>query len=272
MSRIIDFHTHAFPDQVAVQAIPALEKEGKVKAYHDGRLVSLLATMDAAGIERSVICSIATRPTQFDAILNWSRLIASPRIIPFPSVHPDDPQLLERISQIRAAGFVGLKMHPYYQGFTLDEAKMWPLYQRIAAENLVLVMHTGFDIAFPREAIASPARIVRVVERVPSLKLIATHLGAWEQWEEVERELVGRPLYMDISYTLHQLAPAQARRIILGHPADYLLFGTDSPWADQRTVLAELAALKLPAELERKILWDNGIKLLAGAASAEDAV
>lgn len=264
--RIIDFHTHAFPDQVALRAIPALEEAGKVKAFSDGRLASLLAKMDEAGVSESVICSIATRPGQFDSILAWSQVIRSPRIIPFPSVHPADQQAPARIGQIRAAGFCGIKMHPYYQEFTLDEERMWPIYQRIAAENLILVMHTGFDIGFPRDPIAAPHRIVRVIERFPDLKLIATHLGAWDQWEEVEQELAGRPLYMDISYVLHMLEPERARRIILSHPGDYLLFGTDSPWADQQTVLNELRALHLPARLLEKILWRNGAKLLAAAA------
>lgn len=264
MQRIIDFHTHAFPDQVAVRAIPALEAEveGEVKACHDGRLSSLLAKMDEAGIAQSVLCSIATRPAQFGPILEWSQSIASERIIPFPSVHPADPEAVSRISQIRAAGFAGIKMHPYYQRFTLDEERMWPIYQRIAAEGLILVMHTGFDIAFPRDPIASPARIIRVVERCPELKFIATHLGAWEQWEEVEASLAGRPIYMDLSYVLHLLPTADARRIILAHPADYLLFGTDSPWADQKTVIKELKNLGLPAALEEKIFWQNAVRLL----------
>ena len=77
-------------------------------------------------------------------------------------------------------------MHPYYQNFVLDENRMWPLYERIAAEGLILVMHTGFDIGFPRKRIADPCKIVAVVERVPELKFVATHFGAWDLWDEVE--------------------------------------------------------------------------------------
>jgi len=62
MSGIIDFHTHAFPDELAARAIPFLEEEGNVKAWLDGTAADLLRSMDRAGIERSVICSIATRP------------------------------------------------------------------------------------------------------------------------------------------------------------------------------------------------------------------
>jgi len=85
---IIDFHAHAFPDALAERAIAHLEKEGNAKAFLDGKVSSLLASMDSAGIERAVVCSIATKPEQFAPILKWSREIASQRIIPLPSVHP----------------------------------------------------------------------------------------------------------------------------------------------------------------------------------------
>ena len=85
MSGIIDFHTHAFPDRVATAAIPALEAEGNIRAHLDGTVAGLLASMDRAGIDQSVVCSIATRPEQFEPILHWSRAIRSERIIPLPS-------------------------------------------------------------------------------------------------------------------------------------------------------------------------------------------
>lgn len=265
MTQIIDFHTHIFPDQVAARAIPALEEAGQVTACLDGRLDSLLSSMDGAGIEKSVICSIATRPEQFASILSWSEAIRSERIIPFPSFHPEAPEALAQISAIREAGFPGIKMHPYYQNFVLDEDRMWPLYERIAAEGLILVMHTGFDIGFPRERIADPLKIVTVVERVPTLKFVATHFGAWDLWDEVEEMLIGRPVYLDLSYALHLLPKARAKAMALAHPEDYLLFGSDSPWAGQQEVLAQLSALGLGAPLEAKIMGGNAARLLAGA-------
>jgi hypothetical protein len=265
MTRIIDFHTHAFPDPVAARAIPALEEAGQVTACLDGRVESLLASMDGAGIEQSVLCSIATRPEQFAPILSWSREIRSDRIIPFPSFHPAAGDALAQIGAIRAAGFAGIKLHPYYQDFVLDEERMWPLYERIAAEGLILVMHTGFDIGFPRERIADPRKIVALLERVPELKFVATHFGAWDLWDEVEELLLGRELYLDLSYALHLLSGERARKMALAHPGEYLLFGTDSPWAGQKEVLAQFSALGLGAEREKKILGGNAARLLAAA-------
>ncbi len=262
MPGIIDFHAHAFPDQVAASAIPYLEEEGDVKANHDGRISSLLAIMDREGVDKSVICCIATRPSQFEAIVSWSKQISSDRIIPFPSFHPDDPQAVEHISQIKEEGFKGIKMHPYYQQFFLDDEKLYPAYEKISELGLILVMHTGFDIAFPRIRRCDPRQILNVMTRFPELKMVTTHLGAWQQWAEVEDLLAGRKIYMDISYTLGQIDTQTARRIILKHPREYLLFGTDSPWSGPQKTYKQLQALELGDEREELIIRKNGLALL----------
>ena len=161
--RIIDFHAHAFPDAVAEKAMPKLEGEANLKAALDGKVGSLLASMDRAGIAQSVVASIATKPGQFDAILRWSREIASDRLVPFPSVHPEDTDVAGRVRAIADAGFRGVKMHPYYQDFKVDEARLWPFYRAVRGEGLVLLLHTGFDIAYPHDRVADPVRVARVV-------------------------------------------------------------------------------------------------------------
>lgn len=260
--RIIDFHTHAFPDEIAERAMKTLEKEGGIKARLDGRISSLLSSMDQNGIDKSVVCPIATKPSQFDSIITWCNKIRTERIIPFPSFHPDDPHFAERIVQIKGEGFKGIKFHPYYQDFNLDEEKLFPIYEKIAKENLMLVVHSGFDFAFPRIEKADPSKIVTVKSNFPEIKLVTTHLGSWEQWEEVERLLMGKPIYMEISFSLEYLKKERAKEIIINHPREYILFGTDSPWTDQGKTLSLLRGLELGHEVENRILRENALTLL----------
>ncbi|MCM8818838.1 MAG: amidohydrolase family protein [Candidatus Omnitrophica bacterium] len=260
--KIIDIHTHAFSDNIAEKAIPLLEEEGKIKAKLDGKISSLLSSMDKYGIEKSVICSIATKPTQYNSILKWSKEIKSDRIIPFPSFHQDDPMVLERIEEIKKEGFKGVKLHPYYQKFVIDEVKMMKIYEKIFKEDLILVLHTGFDFAFERVRIADPEKIINIKKTFPQIKLITTHLGAWEDWDNVEKYIIGKEIYMEISFSLEFLDKERARRMILSHPSDYVLFGTDSPWTDQGETLKLLNDLNLPSEIEEKILYLNAKKLL----------
>ena len=260
--KIIDFHTHAFPDDLASRAVPLIAEKTGVPAFLDGKVSSLLRSMDQAGIERSVVCSIATKPAQFQKIMDWSRKVQSPRLVLLPSVHPAAPDVLAQIRMIHAEGFLGIKIHPYYQEFYLDEPRMDPIYECIRECGLMVFCHTGFDIAFPRERRADPERISKVVAKFPGLNFVATHLGAWENWDEVEHWLIGKPIMLEISFSIPYCGADCARRLLMAHPADCILFGTDSPWAGQAEEIARVKALALPADCQQKLFYDNARRLL----------
>ena len=261
---IVDFHTHAFEDALAAKAIPFLEQEGNIQAFTDGRAASLVASMDRAGIDRSVVCPIATKPTHFDGIRRWAREVraAVPRLEMLLSIHPDDPEALAHVDQTADEDFQGLKFHPYYQRFVLDDERLFPLYERVAARGLIAVFHTGFDMAYPLDRVADPVRVRRVIDTFPTLKFVATHLGGWRDWDNSRKYLIGQPVYIETSYSLYELPPAEARAMILAHPADRILFGTDSPWADQSEELARWRALGLPEDRLAAALGGNAERLL----------
>jgi len=262
-NRIVDFHTHAFPDALAVRAMKVLMDEAPgIRAYLDGTTGDLLRSMDRSSIEKSVICCIATKPEQFESILRWCTQIRSDRLIPFPSVHPADPILADHIRSITDEGFAGIKLHPYYQDFFADEDRMQNLYAQTDSRNLLLVMHTGYDIAFPRIRRADPQRILWVKEHFPDLRLVTTHMGAWQQWDEVREHLIGRQIHMEVSFALDDLEPQTAREMILGHPDGYMLFGTDSPWKDQAQTLEMVEKLRLPPQTMTQMLAGNALRLL----------
>ena len=257
----IDAHAHAFPDALAARAVAQVARQAGITPALDGTVAALLASMERNEVDATVICPIATRPEQFAGILKWARSLPSPRLIPLASVHPADPDPVGKVWQIAEAGLKGLKLHPYYQDFDLDEERLFPLYAAVAQAGLVLVSHTGFDVAFPRVRRAEPARVARVLERFPTLKFVATHLGAWQDWGEVRRRLIGRPLYIETSFALEYLPPAEARELLCSHPAERLLWGTDAPWQDQGVSRRLLEALQLDAALLVRIMGANAAAL-----------
>ena len=91
---IIDFHTHAFPDPVAQYAIPTLEQKAGVVAAGNGTVDDLRASMDRSGVDRSVVCPIATRVDQVPSINRWALGLRDGRLIPFGTLFPgmDDPR------------------------------------------------------------------------------------------------------------------------------------------------------------------------------------
>ena len=254
---VIDSHVHAFPDGIASRAISRIEGLAKVRSVLNGTASSLLRSMDAAGIERSVVLSIATRPSQFDAILAWSRSVQNERILCIPSVHPADPCAAERVRVAANEGFRGLKFHPYYQDFDLDDPVMDPVYAAMEEHRMICVSHTGFDHAYPFVRRADPARILRVIAKFPRLSFVATHLGAWRDWDLVAQVLPGARVWVDVAYSLQFLRPEAARRLMLLFPSDRLLFGSDSPWAGQQDSLALVRALGLDPSREKALLGEN---------------
>ncbi len=262
MSRVIDFHTHAFPDRIAEKTVGKVAALGNVESCLDGKISSLLDSMDRNGVKQSVLCSIATRPSQFDNIMKWSVQIASDRFIMFPSVHPDDPLALDHISEVADKGFQGIKMHPYYQGFIVDAEKMFPLYERMQECGLVVLFHAGFDVGYPKERIADPIRMVRIAEKFPALKVVAAHMGGWADWDNVGKYLVGKRVYFDTSFAVKLCGKERATELIKAHLSEYLLFGTDSPWTDQGEEIEMIRRLDIEDSLKEKILWGNAEKLL----------
>jgi len=262
---ILDIHTHAFPDDLAGRALAAIEARASwfpCPATYDGTVAGLLASMDRAGIRRSVVASIATRPEQAESILAWSTAVASDRIVPLASVHPDDPDPERAVAAAAEAGLAGLKLHPFYMECPADDPRMVRIARAAAAAGLVVLCHAGYDLAFERSDVASPRRVRRLLEAAPGLRLVAAHLGGWECWDEARTHLVGRPVYLETSFTLGRCPEGRLEEILSVHPAEYLLFGTDAPWRDQAADLARLLALPIDDGLKRRMLWENGGRLL----------
>jgi hypothetical protein len=259
----IDMHAHAFPDQIAERAIAKLEAECPWRAVGPGTIDALLASMDDADIDVSVVCAIATRPDQNKGILKWCRQIRSDRIEPFPSVHPRTKQAGKWVQRIAEAEFAGIKLHPMYQETPVDAPEMDDIYAAAAEHGLLVAPHCGFDIAYPMDDDrASPARLRRVIDRFPELKMICTHMGGWEAWDAVEAELLGTGVLLETSCSLDRLDPRRAVDMIRRHGVDRIVYGSDWPWNTQTKEADLIRKLGLSKRETRRILWSNAAKLL----------
>jgi predicted TIM-barrel fold metal-dependent hydrolase len=264
---VVDFHAHAFPDELAPRAVGGINAHlaEHARAVLDGTVAGLIASMDRAGIERAVLWSVATKPTQADPIVRWSLSVASDRIVPFGSVHPDSADVAAGVRRVAAAGLKGIKLHPMYQGFGADEERAWPLYEAMEAEGLILGFHAGGDLSFPLDDDrASPGRILRVHRAFPRLRIVAAHLGGWRMWDEVAETLAGTDVYLETSYTFETATREQVRRVLERHSPERVLFGTDSPWRDQAESLALTRAAFPEPTIRRMVLEDNAVRLLEG--------
>lgn len=259
---IIDFHTHCFPDKIAHRAIDSLAKAAALIPASDGTATGLISSMDADGVDISVILNIATNPHQQTSVNNFaSELNKSERFFAFGSVHPDAEDALDELERIADMGLKGVKLHPEYQNFFVDDEKMKPIYKKISDLGLITVFHSGADYGFAAPYKCMPDALTRALKWFDS-PVIAAHWGGIMYHEEVLKHLCGLPVYFDVSFGYGTVALPMVRQIVQKHGTDKLLFGSDSPWHKPSDDMRVLHALDLDEADINKICYDNAAKLL----------
>lgn len=266
---VIDFHCHAFPEKIAQSAIAALERSSGQKAARGGDAQSLLDSMKRAGIDYSVVLSIATKPTQVESVNRFAAKCSEMNgLIGFGSVHPEYEDYKGALRSIKALGLPGIKLHPDFQGAFIDDQRMVAIMQEAASLGLMILVHAGMDVSFPRMHRCTPQRLSAVLPQLRGATLIAAHLGGFRYLDDVERYLVGSEIYIDTSLA-GWFDRRQVERILQNHDPDRILFGTDSPWDDQAQALSRFRDLSLPQALFDKILSENACRLLKNAGVNE---
>jgi predicted TIM-barrel fold metal-dependent hydrolase len=269
---IIDFHAHTFPDDLAPRAIAALSAKAGVPAFTDGTNAGLCASMRDAGIACAVLMPIATKPGQVRGINAWAAALnrEGGALRAFGTLHPAQTDWAEEIARLAADGVPGVKLHPDYQGFYIDDPAHYPLFRALAAAERLVLVHAGIDIGLPPPVHCPPERLARLLDAVPALTVIAAHMGAYGQWEAVERELLGRSLYFDTSYSFAALGAARMLTLIRAHGVARILFGTDSPWRAQAAEVAAISALPLTDTERAAVLGGNAQRLLGRLAPGQE--
>jgi len=261
---IVDTHTHAFPDELAERALATLSRCSNLLPFTDGTCDGLCDSMRHAGIARAVVAPIATKPSQARAINAWAVEVNRdyPELLCFGSIHPAQPDWEAEIAQLVRDGIRGVKLHPDYQEFYVDESRLYPIYRALADAKLVVLFHAGVDIGLSPPVRCTPDRLARALDAVPEMIVIASHMGGYAQWRAVGEHLVGRSLYFDTSYSYADLGAEHMLALIRGHGAARILFGTDTPWIDQASEVQAISALPLDEAEKRAILGENARALL----------
>ena len=259
---IVDVHAHIFPDKIAIRAIESLAaNSGDYKPFGDGTLDNLLINMNEADIDLAFVANIATKPQQFKSIMDWSVSIRSDKILPLGSVHPQSKDYEKEITSLLDNGFCGIKLHPLYQEFYVDDKKILHFFQALEQSGMFVLMHSGNDIAFPGDDNASPARMARLLESVPSLDIIAAHMGGWDVWDAVLSDLAGANCWFDTSFVSH-IDTDLIYKIVQKHGVDKIVFGSDFPWQRQDSQVNFIKTMFDKTEDCDKIFSGNILKLL----------
>ena len=261
---IIDFHTHAFPEAISQKALQKLSfVSGGLKYYTDGTLSSLRSAAKREGADISVMLSIATNAHQMKSVNDFAaEADKNSDIIAFGSVYPWAEDAEEELERIKDMGLRGVKFHPEYQNFFVDDEKMKPIYKKISKLGLITIFHAGLDYGYDVPFHCMPENMRRAAVWFDA-PVVAAHWGGLGCGEGVLEKLCGiENLYFDTAFGYGQMPRCTALRIVEKHGTDKLLFGTDAPWSTPQRELRLINTLGLSESEREDILCANAAKIL----------
>lgn len=99
-------------------------------------------------------------------------------IIPFGSLHADSIGKKSIVDLcIKTFRFLGFKLHPYVQGFSPDDERLFPAYERMEEYGALVTIHTGFDEYYPKKSKAITLSMMEgLIKRFSSLIFILPHM------------------------------------------------------------------------------------------------
>lgn len=260
---IINAHAHIYPDKIAAKATETIGVFYDIKMQMPaGTPERLLVDGAEIGTSRYVVHSVATTAHQVRSINEFilREVKAHPEFIGFITLHQDltEEEVSSEVEWAVANGLRGIKLHPDFQKFNIDDECAEKFY-RAASGKLPILFHVGDD----RYDFSSPERLVRMAEKYPELNFIAAHFGGYRCWDKVSVYKGLSNVYFDTCSSLPFISAEQAREIIDMLGADKFFFATDFPMWDSKREMERFNQITLTEE-EREMIFSGNIKRLLG--------
>lgn len=259
--KIIDIHTHIYPDKIAEKATESVRYFYGIRGSDnmDGMVSTLLKRGAEAGISQFVVLPVSNSPDRVRHINSFllEQANAHDCFIGFGTIHAAMEGLSEEVEWILENGLKGIKMHPDSQQFNIDDPRLFPVYEQIQ-DKIPLMLHMGD----PRYDYSHPARLKRILGLFPKLQVIAAHFGGYSMPETAKELLWDTDCIFDISSALMFMEPGEAERYINSYGAERMAYGTDYPLWDPVQEVERFQKLKLTDDQFEQIAHKTAERIL----------
>lgn len=229
-------------------------------------LPALLDEMDATRVGEALVLPIAFGlPFGDDLTERWMAAIAEAgagdRLLSGASVHPRDPDRIEKLQRHAARGARAVKLHPAAQRFFPDSPEAMEIYAECGRLGLPVIFHAGRAGIEP--SYTYQYTVMRNYEpmlmRFPEVDFVLGHAGARDVADAI-------PLargYPNAWLGIHGQGVTRLDELIERVGADRLLFGSDWPFYHLAGTLAKvLIVTEKRPDARNAILRDNAERLL----------
>ncbi|WP_285905936.1 amidohydrolase family protein [Pseudodesulfovibrio pelocollis] len=265
----IDVHMHAFHPKIADKVLNQLEDHYAIAPVGTGTVDDLIARLNQAHLDSAVVLTAATTPAQVIPANNWSLSIRRehPRLIPFGTIHPGFEGMEDELDRLERNGIKGLKFHPDFQGYRLDDPALYDVMEMIG-DRFVCLFHVG-DTLPPEDNPSCPKKLAQLRKVFPGPVMIAAHMGGYRHWEYALEHLAATDVLVDSSSTLAFVDDTLLLRLYRAFGSRRILFGSDYPLFDPGREIEQLARrLQLSTGELEAILGNAGDILIQHAVTA----
>ncbi|MCL2638763.1 MAG: amidohydrolase family protein [Oscillospiraceae bacterium] len=259
--KIIDAHVHIYPDKIAERASQGISDFYDMQVKYNGTVEKLLEICKRNNIVNCVACSVATAPEQVGIINDYmaeSARTSNGFFVCLAALHPamNELEIEAELNRAEALNLRGIKLHPDFQRFEIDNPAVFKIYER-AEGRFPILFHTGDS----RYNFSNPKRLANVLRAFPKLTAIGAHFGGWSEWQDCGSLAGFENLYVDTSSSLYELAPERASELIKMYGEERVLFGTDYPMWDADGELKFIEKLNLSERAKELIFYENTKRL-----------
>ena len=256
---IIDAHNHVWPDEVAERALGGNIPDMDV--FGDGKVSGLLQVKQEAGIDLSVCLAVANNAGQVESANRFIGGLDRSHFIPFGTIHPDvSPE--ENLRHLRDNRVEGVKLHPVFQKFRLDDPALFEVLAALEGE-FPTTIHVGAGGGGDGST-CTPAMLRHIALTFPRLDVIACHFGGYHMLHEADESVIGLPVMLDTAWppSLAVLDPVEVRDLIRRHGVERVVFSSDWPTASPKAEVEAIRALGLDDDETAAVLGGNIARVL----------
>ena len=262
MYKIIDIHTHIYPEKISVKATRALSDFYRFIVNSQGTLSDLEKQCSKNGVTGFLLLSVATNYHQVKSVNDYAaECVSNSRsrgfeAYGFASMHQDFEDMGSEVKRAVSLGLKGVKLHPDIQGVDVTDKRLYPLYEACSSCGIPVYFHSG-DYR-PEYRFSEPVKIAKILSDFPSLRVSAAHLGGYKAWDEAIEYLSGNErVWFDTSSSLWSMSTEKADEIISKIGKDRLMFGSDYPGEKIEDEIRRFMCLSMTEREREKVFYEN---------------
>lgn len=276
---IIDVHTHIFPPDVIERREIYAKRDASFNLIYGNpkaRMVtfdSLVAEMDEAGVDKSVVCGFPWKSIdlcrQHNNYMMEAVKACPERIIGLATVNPVAGKACDtELERCFGGGLRGVgEISADAQGFKLDDEGITGRVVRAVEEaGLFLLLHANEDVGhfYPGKTPTTPVSVYRFLEKFPDVTCVLAHWGGGIFFYELMPEVakVTSSTYYDTAASPFLYRPDVYKIAVEVVGPGRILFGTDYPLLRMRRHLDELEQAGLSKGVLEGILGRNAYAMM----------